>query len=76
MARHKLTREETRRGGEAGARAAKRHYARKQMRGDVITQKDCKLIDEACHEFWVKRGGRPEFRDELIFGVNDKPVDH
>ena len=60
MPRHELTKAHAVKGGKEGARATKRYYARQQQLGHVITQKDCRLIDAACHRFWVKRGGMPK----------------
>ena len=60
MPRHKLTKAHSVKGGKAGAKAVKRYYARQQALGHVITQKDCKMINEACHRFWMKRGGMPK----------------
>jgi len=61
---------------ERSAKATKRHYARKEKRGDVVTRRDCKLIDEGWHRFWMKRGGHPVESDEARFGGKGKPKNH
>ena len=70
MADYKFTKKDRKKSGLA----TRRHYAKMEERGDVITQKDCKIIDEACHRFWVKRGGKPRVDGEILFGGKARPI--
>ena len=64
MPRHKLTKAQQVKGGKEGAKAIKRYYTKQRALGHIITQADCKIIDEACHRFWMKRGGMPPLKEE------------
>ena len=72
VARHKFTGKDRKK----SASATKKYYAKQQAFGHVVTQKDCKLIDEACHRFWVKRGGMPKVNDDILFGSKARSGSH
>ena len=72
MARHKFTGKDRKK----SASATKKYYAKQGLLGLVVTQKDCKLIDEACHRFWMKRGGMPKVYDDMSFGRKAKDGSH
>lgn len=64
MPRHKLTKAHQIKGGKEGAKAMKRYYTKQRALGHIITQEDCREINEACHRFWAKRGGMPPLKEE------------
>ena len=72
MARHKFTGKDRKK----SASATKKYYAKQGLLGLVVTQKDCKLIDEACHRFWMKRGGMPKVYDDMSFGRKARDGSH
>ena len=72
MTKHEFSDKERKLGNASQRKAA----IKRAERSSEITQRDCELIDEGWHRFWMNRGGSPKVRDDLVFGKRAKPRGH